>query len=294
MMLAKTDLAIAAPLRRDAGPGASCSPIFDKIAQEYELTKQPRCWRSPASRPCWRAQPVLAAHPGGPRHLPGAAAPPPGRAAAAVPRLRRRRPGGGHRAGRPTRPERRYGPGAGPADHGQRHRRRHAQHRLTTLGRGPFPPRSSAMRRGPFSARLRAGAVRRRTVRTGRRAAGKVAAAEVAAAEVATPEVTAAEVTGGAEVAAADVTAAGRRRPAAEVRRRRRSPPGSRRPYPGSAKAGREERVGDQHAADHADARPQRGLPPGRRVPPGRHRPPLVAPARVVVRGVRGRAAGRP
>ena len=104
-------------------------PIFDTIEQEYE--RPVREVLAVTGRDAAAGRPAGAVpHAGRPRHLPGAAAPPAGGAAAAVPRPARCGAPGGDRAGRPARRVGFDGAGAGAADHGQRHRRRHAQHRL--------------------------------------------------------------------------------------------------------------------------------------------------------------------
>ena len=85
MMLAKTDLSIAARYVRDAGAGAAAADLrHDRAGVRADRRRGPRDHRRVGAA---GAPAGAAAHPGRPRHLPGAAAPPAGGAAAAVPRL---------------------------------------------------------------------------------------------------------------------------------------------------------------------------------------------------------------
>lgn len=139
MMVTKTDLSIARRYVETLVP-KKLHPIFEQIELEYELTKREvlAVTSSPAllenSPVLQRTLAVRDTYLEPLHHLGGAAA--------AVPGVRSGRPCGGHRPGWPTRPERRHGPGAGAAHHGERHRRRYAQHRLIRqYGNGPRSPR---------------------------------------------------------------------------------------------------------------------------------------------------------
>ena len=129
MMLDEDRPGHRAALCGDARAGSAAPDLLDdRGGVRADGARDPRDHRLPRAAGEQRRAP---AHPGGAGHLPGAAAPPAGGAVAAVPRLRRRRPRGDDRPGRAAGARRQHGPGAGAADDRQRHRRRHAQHRLT-------------------------------------------------------------------------------------------------------------------------------------------------------------------
>ena len=150
MMLAKTDLSIARRYVETLVPD-ELRPIFDKIEQEYELTVrevlaitgstgllagQPELSRTLGVRDTY-LEPL--------HHLQVALL-------RQYRELGRRPAARWHRAGRPARAVRLDGDGAGPADHGQRHRRRHAQHRLSSAP--PAPPRPARLRSAPLGSAI--------------------------------------------------------------------------------------------------------------------------------------------
>ena len=122
MMLAKTDLTIAARYVESAGTAGVAADLHDDFrGVRPDVRRDLGADRAfgDAGRPAGAG-----AHAAGPRHVPGAAAPPAGGAARHV-------PGVAWRAGFGPAVDDGSGAGASAADHGERHRRRYAQHRLT-------------------------------------------------------------------------------------------------------------------------------------------------------------------